>query len=238
MENGSMTRASIFYNGEEIELRLALVDIPSMFAPDLKSKRELRFVSGEASVNPKVVVRSFYSGGQTGAGIDRHSFTRSMEQEDLKSYDGEECTVLTTDINKIMEWDKAEDARIKQDKEDREAKQNERVDKINALPKEFDVQGFSELVIQRGTASFNSSYSSQIRTHCSIELTNETKSRQSFYLPNYFTKSGNLRVKAFASDMEMFFGDRAVSMNPKQSLLAIKRAWDSVQSVIRSIENR
>ncbi len=116
------------------------------------------------------------------------------------------------------------------------ANQNERVKRINALPKSYESrlafpQG-CKIVYERSTATFDPRISSDLRYGVSTTIHRDRISK-SLYVHEYITKDKKIQVNKFARDIKFLFGEAAFEIAPQ----IIKNIWSEYSDLCTKIRN-
>jgi hypothetical protein len=227
-KNGALTRAFVNFNGEEIELKLAVIKRSKIF---YGHPEELSFVSNERP-HPKIVVKSLYSGGLTGSGIDSWSLRDAMEggSGSVK----EEVEVIAVGALAAFQWIEKQEKIEKEKRENFIAKQNEAVTKLNEQPKYFPIEGLSSVRIRRSDATFSAGRSRSIQYGVVVEIKKDDLWNQVYM--DFTTKDGKLKVKKFEEEMQWLFGEStAKTLDPRETLKKIVAAKKYVKALCREI---
>lgn len=232
IEDGSGVKAVIMVNGKPETFVLAVIARKRFFANGDPEDLEYRFVNTTGTK----YTRGMYTGGSTGFGT---SDIKEINAEWLEGY-----RVVTTDLEGIMELAKADGERVKREREEAEAKQLAKVDRINALPKSFPVgnavlDAVFELV--RDDASFNPRRSSRIQ---GADYVYFRRKDQEWYRPfnpfDYKAKDGKLLSSKFTKEAKMSFGEelaeKAVKTVGSWSVL-LAHLIEQKQNVLNQMRN-
>jgi len=103
--------------------------------------------------------------------------------------------------------------------------QNEKVERINALPKSYDskiqLPDGCRIVYERSDASFKPHVSSAIQWCLSTKVLCDDRklgggvdTNKPLYIHDYVTKDKKVQVTKFAHDMRFLFGDAAIEISP------------------------
>jgi hypothetical protein len=221
-KQGIMTRAFVYLNGKEIEMKLAVIKHSEKY---YGNPEELSFVSEERP-NPKVVVRSFYSGGLCGAGIDSCTLREAIEGRWK-----EKVEVLAEGAEAAFKW-LDEQERIRKEKYDKFiAESEESVKKLNELPEIFYIEGLSNFRIKRTTAQFNASRSRSIQYTIMIEYKNMYNEWVSINGSYFKTKSGDILAKKFQFNMSPVYEFSLAEA--KETLKKIYEAQDKIKALCK-----
>jgi hypothetical protein len=220
-KQGIMTRAFVYLDGKEIEMKLAVIKHSEKY---YGNPEELSFVSEERP-NPKVVVRSFYSGGLCGAGIDSCTLREAIEGRWK-----EKVEVLAEGAEAAFKW-LDEQERIRKEKYDKFiAESEESVKKLNELPEIFYIEGLSNFRIKRTAAQFNASYSRNIQYSILIQYKLQSGEWISM-AGSYRMKSGKLQTKQFLGNMGYIYNFNLAEA--KETLKKIYCAKDRAKALCK-----
>lgn len=227
IEDGCGIELTIFINGRKEHFRLCIINRKDYFSDN---KQEFAFINDDKTK----VIDNVYSGGNTGFGTNNYSF------KDPSSWE-----LVTDDLDEIMNIAEKYKDREKQEREAFINKQNERVDKINNLPKLFST-GIEELnkkyAFERSDADFNPVYSLQIKGGI-IRLKDITKSDKPasyIYLDMFLTKDRKMQVKQFERSFEYknFLKEFPEThyIDPKLLLMNLTNKKTEIENEIRKIK--
>lgn len=224
--NGIMTRAFVNLNGMEVELKLVVIKHTEKY---FGNPEELSFVSYERP-NPKVVVKSFYSGGMTGAGIDSWDLQQAFS-EDSRT---EKVEVISEGAVAALKWLDEQDEISKKKREEYIKEQEKKTERLNAQPILFPVEGLSCVRIRRTEASFSPSRSRSINYGTTVEINRDGKWNDCYM--DFTTRDGKLQVKKFKEELPYLFGEeKAAKLDARETLRKMTDARKMVVDLLRSI---
>lgn len=221
MKNGSGVKAVLFIDGQLVNFSLALV-IDKMYNWS-RPNHKFIFVSDDK----KMYSNNFYSGGETGFGQDR-----------IWELKAEEYEIVSMDLDYIINFQKEEEEREEKEREEYKIKQDERVKKLNQLPKQETIYNYLGLTayIQRSEASFDSRMSSKIQHSYSLKIVGQEN--RWFDLSDYYNKAGGVLLKKFEGDMQYQLGIEPKGKEFNRKLLEdLTSAYKSYKSKINIILN-
>lgn len=226
MEEGSGIKMTLLVGGKQMNFNLAVIGRKGWNGT---IEYEYGFVNDDWTKHFK----SPYTGGNTGFGCNDYGMG-NIDTKWLESYQ-----IITTDIDAIIALANTDELKAKQDKEDFDKKQAERVVEINNLPKIFCIgDGLldQDFEFVRSDADYVAFYSKQI-TGGNITLRKKNdKTGNNIYIDNYVGKDGKLLVKRFAGDMKWLFGDIALRFDPKNLLSLLVNRQKELEKTIKSIK--
>jgi len=224
LENGSGVGFSVMIDGNVVNFKLAV--FAKKWFRDTE-EMEYGFISDDQSR----YFKGIYSGGNTGMGISDHELrTKSPIPEGYR--------LVTTDLNEIARLAEKSEEAARLEKEESENEMKAKVEKINALSEKFEV-GIpaleSVIYFERSEAYYAPRQSSRIQGGgFDIEF-KDGKKRFNFWLSNYKTETGRLRVKDFAKDMKHLFGDVAFQLDAKATLQGLIDRQNELTNMVRKI---
>jgi hypothetical protein len=230
IEDGSGVKAVVMVNGKPETFVLAVIAQKGF----LREGVELEY--GFVNTTGTKYTRGMYTGGSTGFGTND---VKEINAEWLEGY-----RIVTTDLDGIIELAKADEERVKREREEAEAKQFAKVDRINALPKSFPVGNIvldAVFELTRNDASFNPRHSSRIQ---GIDYVSFQRKDQEWCRPfnpfDYKAKDGKLLSSKFTKEAKMSFGEelaeKAVKTVGSWALL-LSHLIEQKQEVLNQLRN-
>ncbi len=132
-------------------------------------------------------------------------------------------------------------ARLDKEENEKEAwkkLQSERVAKINLQPKMFKsniaLPAGVEIFYRRLEARFNPQQSKAIQLGLQTVIKIKDEPEKSIWTYEYVTRSKNVQVKKFASDMKRLFGDFSYQMDPEM-IREIVAEYDSLDLMLKNL---
>jgi len=212
LESGSGIGFTVIIDGEIVNFKLGVFARKTWGG---KEEMEYGFISDSdmeySFTSPEgLYSRGTYFGGITGMGVTPC---------EIKNIPGD-MRLVTTDLDEINKLAGVAEDKAKQEKEVEIKTKQDKVKRINALPRIFpvgDKKLDSLVVFKRSDASYNS-FSSRRVEGGSINLAYKNADGKCIWLSDYLTKDGKLQVKKFAGDLRHLFGDRAPEFALKATL--------------------
>lgn len=174
--------------GHEGEFKLALAKVEEWYG------QKMRLVFYNPTEN-KIIDSSLYSGGLTGFG---------EYENEIRDLDTSKYEIITTNLEDIENYLRAEEERKRREREEFIKKQLEKVEKINKLPKVFPLltiedekNGKLEIYAERTEATFNPKWSRKINVgvYCKYKINDEESGN--IWIHDYISTDGKILEKSF-----------------------------------------
>ena len=188
---------------------------------DWSEKHQLVF--GYISKDKTRYISSTYSGGNTGFGISNYDINQPIPE----GYE-----IVTSDIKKIIKITEVEENKRIENKKKYDKKQRERVEKLNKLPEEVEVNhpDLKDIcVFIKKKAEYNPKYGRSIQGGNYYLKQKNVNGFGFINLKQFVTRNGKLQYKKFGDYYKVF------SENPKEYLRSLLNQQKELNNLVNDI---